>query len=394
MINKQCVELGKAKSIIREIAAFGAMRKPIVGEENVLDFSIGNPSVPAPKEVQDAIVEIIQNNSPVVYHSYSAGAGRDLCRTAVAEDLNKRFGTDYTKDNVFMTNGASTALNAIIKTIIAEEGQEIVIMAPFFPEYTMHIKAQGGVPVIVPVNDKMTINLDGVKEAITSKTQGIIVNSPNNPSGVIYSKEELEALCDILREKEKEYGHPIYIISDEPYREIVLSDELEVPFIPNMYDNTIVAYSWSKSLSLPGERIGYILVPNKVSDKDFFAAVAGAARSIGHVCAPTLFQMVIEKCIGVEPDLEVYKKNRDLLYNSLTDLGYTVAKPDGAFYLFIEAPNKNAMEFAEKAKEYDLLLVPGGGFGSDAYLRLSYCVEPEKCQKAIPVFEKLIAEYK
>lgn len=394
MINQTCVDLGKTKSVIREIAAFGAMRESVVGPENVMDFSIGNPSVPAPQEVQDAIMDIIKNNSPVAYHGYSAGPGRDACRAAVAENLNQRFGTDFTKDCVFMTNGASTALNAIIKVLIAEEGQEIMILAPFFPEYTMHIEAYAGVPVIVPANDKMTINLEGVKAAITPKTQGIIVNSPNNPSGVIYTKEELEALTDILKEKEKEYGHPIYIISDEPYREIVLTDGIEIPFIPKMYDNTIIAYSWSKSLSLPGERIGYVLVPNTVADKDFFAAVAGAARAIGHVCAPTLFQMVIEKCVGVDPDLTVYRENRDLMYNALTEQGYKVAKPDGAFYLFIEAPNKDAMAFAEEAKKYDVLLVPGKGFGADTYLRLSYCVDPEKCKKSIPIFEKLIKECK
>ncbi len=394
MINQRCVQLGTAKSVIREIAEFGAMRKGIVGEENVLDFSIGNPSVPAPHAVQEAILDIIKENSPVVYHSYSAGAGRDKCRTVVAEDLNKRFGTDYTKNNVFMTNGASTALNAIIKTLIAEEGQEVIVMAPYFPEYTMHINVNGGVQVLVPANDKMTLNLEGVKEALSPKTQAIIVNSPNNPSGVIYTREELELLTDLLREKEKEYGHPIYIISDEPYREIVLVEDVEVPFIPNMYDNTIIAYSWSKSLSLPGERIGYVLVPNKVSDKEFYPAVAGAARAIGQVCAPTLFQMVIEKCIDVEADVDAYKENRDILYNALVDQGYKVAKPDGAFYLFIEAPDRDGVKFAEKAKEHDLLLVPGTGFGSSAHLRLSYCVEKEKCEKAIPVFAKLMEDYK
>lgn len=394
MISQDMVKLGTAKSIIRELAGFGAQRAAIVGAENVLDFSLGNPSVPAPKAVQDAIVDIINNYEPKVYHSYSSGAGHNSCRTAIAENLNKRFGTDYTMDNFLMTCGAAASLNIVFKALISSPEDEIMVLAPFFPEYTVFIQGQGGKQVLVPCKDDMQLNLEGIKLALTPNTKAIVVNSPNNPSGVVYTKEEVEGLCELLKEKSKEYGHPIYLITDEPYRELVLIDGLEVPFIPNMYDNTVVCYSWSKSLSLPGERIGYVLVPNTVEDKMLMAAVAGSARVLGYVCAPTLFQMVIERCVDVEPDLTVYKKNRDLLYDGLTKLGYKVAKPAGAFYLFIEAPDGDSEKFSEKAKEYDMLVVPGTGFGSKAHMRLSYCVETEKCEKALPVFEKLMADYK
>lgn len=394
MISKDMVNLGTAKSVIRELAAFGAMRAAEIGEENVLDFSLGNPSVPAPKEVQEAIVEIINENNPKVYHSYSSGAGHNATRKAIADNLNKRFGTDYTMDNLLMTCGAAASLNIVFKALIASPDDEIMVLAPFFPEYTVFIHSQGGKQVLVPCKDDMQLNIEGIREAITENTKAIVVNSPNNPSGVVYSKEEIEALVEILKEKSKEYGHTIYLITDEPYRELVLIDGLEAPFIPNYYDNTIVCYSWSKSLSLPGERIGYVLVPNKIDDKMIMAACAGSARALGYVCAPTLFQMVIERCVDIEPDLTVYKKNRDLLYEGLTKLGYNVAKPAGAFYLFIEAPDGDSETFSEKAKKYDMLVVPGTGFGSKSYMRLSYCVETEKCEKALGVFEKLMNEYK
>lgn len=394
MINQEMVKLGTAKSVIRELAAIGAVRKAEIGPENVLDFSLGNPSVPAPKEVQEAIIDIINSNNPSVFHSYSAGAGHNGCRDAIARNLNKRFGTDYTRDNLFMTCGAAASLNIVLKALISSPSDEVIVLAPFFPEYTVFIHGQGGKQVLVECQDDMQLNLEGVRNAITENTKAVIINSPNNPSGVVYSKEEIEAFVKILEEKSKEFGHSIYVISDEPYRELVLIDGLEVPFVPNYYKNTIVCYSWSKSLSLPGERIGYVLVPNDVDDNMIMPAVGGAARVLGYVCAPTLFQMVIERCIDVEPDLTVYKKNRDILYDGLTKLGYKVAKPAGAFYLFIEAPDGDSEKFSDLAKEKDMLLVPGTGFGSKAYMRLSYCVETEKCEKSLKVFEELMKNYK
>ena len=394
MISEKMIKLGTAKSVIRELAAFGAKRAEEIGAENVLDFSLGNPSVPAPKEVQEAIIKIIEENGPKVYHSYSSGAGHNNTRKAIAENLNKRYNTDYTMDNFIMTCGAAASLSMVFRALTASNEDEIMVLAPFFPEYTVFIQAHGAKQVLVPCKDDMQLNLEGIEKAITKNTKAIVVNSPNNPSGVVYTLDEIKALAKLLEEKSKEIGHPIYIISDEPYRELVLIDGLEVPFIPNYYKNTIVCYSWSKSLSLPGERIGYVLVPNTVEEDYVLAACAGAARSLGYVCAPTLFQLVIEKCIDVKPDLTVYKKNRDLLYDGLTKLGYKVAKPAGAFYLFIESPDGDSEKFSEKAKAYDMLVVPGTGFGSKAHMRLSYCVETEKCEKALEVFEKLMKEYK
>ncbi|MDO4720893.1 MAG: pyridoxal phosphate-dependent aminotransferase [Peptostreptococcaceae bacterium] len=394
MISQDMVKLGTAKSVIRELAAFGAERAAVVGAENILDFSLGNPSVPAPQEVQDTIIDIINNNPPKVYHGYSSGAGHNGCRKAIADDLNKRFGTDYTMNNLLMTCGAAASLNITFRALIASAEDEIIAMAPFFPEYTVFITGQGGKQVVVPAQDDMQLNLEGVRAALTKNTKAIIVNSPNNPSGVVYSEEEIKALAALLKEKSAEYGHPIYIVTDEPYRELVFEEGLVVPFIPNYYDNTVVCYSWSKSLSLPGERIGYVLVPNKVEDPLLMAAVAGAARVLGYVCAPTLFQMVVERCVGVQPDLTVYKKNRDLLYDRLTKMGYKVAKPSGAFYLFVQAPDGDSEKFSEKAKEHDMLIVPGAGFGTKEYVRLAYCVETEKCERSLPIFEKIMAEYK
>ncbi len=394
MISQNMVKLGTAKSVIRELAAFGAQRAAEVGAENILDFSLGNPSVPAPQAVQDAIIDIINHNEPKVYHGYSSGVGHNGCRKAIADNLNRRFNTDYTMDNLLMTCGAAASLNISFRALISSPEDEIICMAPFFPEYTVFIAGQGGKQVVVPAQDDMQMNLEGVRAAITPNTKAIIVNSPNNPSGVVYSEEEIIGLTNILKEKSAEYGHPIYIVTDEPYRELVLMDGVEVPFIPNYYDNTVVCYSWSKSLSLPGERIGYVLVPNTVEDKLLIAAVAGAARVLGYVCAPTLFQLVVERCIDVEPDLTVYKKNRDILYDGLTKLGYKVAKPAGAFYLFVQAPDGDSEKFSEKAKQYDMLIVPGTGFGTKEYVRLAFCVETEKCERAIPIFEKIMAEYK
>ncbi|CAK7015546.1 MAG: Aspartate/prephenate aminotransferase [Peptostreptococcus russellii] len=394
MISQEMVKLGTAKSVIRELAGFGAARAEEIGAENVLDFSLGNPSVPAPKEVQDAIVDIIKNNPPKVYHSYSSGAGLNATRKAIADNLNRRYGTDYTLDNFLMTCGAAASLSIVFKALISSADDEIMVLAPFFPEYTVFIQQQGAKQVLVPAQADMQLNISGIEDAITPNTKAIVVNSPNNPSGVVYSEDEIKKLVEVLSNKSKEYGHTIYLITDEPYRELVLIDGLEVPFLPNYYDNTIVCYSWSKSLSLPGERIGYVLVPNKIDDKMVMAACGGAARALGYVCAPTLFQMVIERCVDVEPDLTVYKKNRDILYDGLTKLGYNVAKPGGAFYLFIEAPDGDSQKFSDRAKEYDMLVVPGDGFGSKAYMRLSYCVETEKCEKALPIFEKLMKEYK
>lgn len=393
MANKKMTSLGKQKSVIRELAGFGAERAKVVGPENVLNFSIGNPSVPAPKEVQEAIIELTKNEKPQAVHSYSAGNGFESTRQAIAENLNKRYGTDYDASNLYMTCGAAASLNISLAALIEEPTDEVVVLAPFFPEYTVFIESQGGKMVLVEARDDMQLHAEDVEKVLTENTRAVLINTPNNPAGVIYSKEALEELAAVLEKKSKEIGHPIYILSDEPYRELVLVDDAEVAWVPNIYDNTVVCYSWSKSLSLPGERIGYILVPGTVEDKDLMPAVGGAGRSLGFVCAPTLMQKVIERCVDVEPDVEVYKKNRDLLFDALTEIGYQVAKPAGAFYLFIKSPDGDSETFSDRAKEYDMLVVPGTGFGSKAFMRLSYCVDTETCKKSIPVFKEMMEKY-
>lgn len=393
MISQEMTNLGTEKSIIRELAAFAATREKEVGEENVLDFSLGNPSVPAPEEVHDAIIDIIENNSPKMYNSYSSAMGFDGTREAVARNLNRRFNTNYTKDNLLLTCGAAASLNIVFKALISSTDDEIMVLTPFFPEYTVYIEAHGAKQVVVPSKDDMQLNIEGIRALITEKTKAVVINSPNNPSGVIYSNEEIKALAELLEEKSKEYGKPIYIVTDEPYRELILVDDIESPFIAGLYRNTVVCYSWSKSLSLPGERIGYVLIPDEVDDKMLMAACGGSSRALGYVCAPTLFQKVIERCVDVEPDLTVYKKNRDILYNGLTELGYKMAKPAGAFYLFIESPDGDSETFSKRAMEYDMIVVPGTGFGSKSHMRLSYCVDTKKCEKAVAVFEKMMNKY-
>lgn len=389
MINKKMHGLGTQKSIIREIAAFGAQRKAEIGPENVLDFSIGNPNVPAPDAVKKAIAEIIENESPVAYNSYTAGNGAPETRKAIADNLNRRFHKNYSPDDVFITCGAAASLNISLQAMVDSEDDEVLVVVPFFPEYKPFIEARGAKMVVVESLDSLQLDLAKIEAAINKNTKGIIINSPNNPAGVVYTEEGIKGLAEVLNKKQKEFGTDIYLISDEPYRELVY-DGTKVPFIPDFYDNTIICYSWSKSLSLPGERIGYILVPPTVTDaKDFMAAVGGSARVLGFVCAPSLMQKVVAKCIDVEPDLTVYANNRNRLYEGLTKLGYKMAKPDGAFYAFIEAPNGDVDKFCEEAKKHEMLLVPAAGFGSPTYVRLSYCVETEKIEKALKVFEEL-----
>ena len=394
MVSQDMLKLGTARSVIRDIFEFGRGRIAEVGEENVLDFSIGNPSVPAPHQVQDAIKEFIEKLEPKAYHSYTSAVGDNGTRTAVAENLNRRFGTKYDMNNIFMTCGAAASLNITFRALIASPDDEIIVVAPFFPEYKVFIEGQGGKMVLIQPDADLNIDMAALEKAITKNTKAMIINSPNNPAGIIYPESNLKALAELLTKKEKEFGASIYLITDEPYRELVYTDD-KVVHMPTLYKNTIICYSWSKSLSLPGERIGYILVPSEADDsKNVYAAVAGAARCLGYVCAPSLFQKVIEKCIDVEPDLTVYKKNRDILVEGLTAAGYRVANPAGAFYLFIETPEKDGDKFYERAKKYDLLVVPGAGFGSKEYVRLAYCVDTAKVEKAVPIFKKLMEEFK
>lgn len=393
MYKKSFVDLGKVRSEIRELFEYGMKRKAEIGAENVFDFSIGNPSVPAPQCVDDAIKELVDNSSSVALHGYTSAQGDAQVRKTIADYINKQFDADVSADNIYMTCGAAASLSIVMNAVLGAD-DECIVIKPYFPEYKAFIERTGAKLVEVDSEDKtFQIDIENMKNAINENTKMVIINSPNNPSGVVYKKENIVALCELLKEKEEEYGHPLFIVTDEPYRELVY-DDIEVPYLINYYDNTFVCYSYSKALSLPGERIGYIVVsPNIVNYEDAYAAVCGAGRSLGYVCAPALWQRVIAKCIDKTSDVSIYKKNRDLFYNALTQMGYECVYPDGAFYLFVKAMEEDSRAFAEKAKKHELLIVPADSFGAPGYVRVSYCVNTKQIEDALPAFEALAKEY-
>ena len=394
MYTESLVKLGKVRSEIREIFEYGNKRKAEIGAENVFDFSIGNPSVPAPKSVDDAIIDLVNNFDSVALHGYTSAQGDAHVRETIANYINDKFGTNVTANNIYMTCGAAASLTIVMNAILQKDG-ECIVFTPYFPEYGVFIERTGAKLVEVKSQEKtFQIDMDNFEKAINEKTKAVIINSPNNPSGVVYTVETIEKMCQLLKKKEEEYGHPIFLITDEPYRELVY-DDTEVPYVINYYDNTFVCYSYSKALSLPGERIGYIVVsPKMIDEEDAYAAVCGAGRALGYVCAPSMLQRVIEKCISDTSDISIYKENRDLLYNALTKMGFECVYPDGAFYLFVKAMGEDAYEFCEKAKEYELLLVPANSFGTPGYVRVSYCVQTKQIEDALPAFEKLAESYK
>ena len=389
MINEKAYNLGANRSCIRDLFEYGCQRAAIVGRENVYDYSLGNPSIPAPDAVNDTIREILSDTDSLAIHGYTSAVGDLSCRKAIADDLNARFDAGVGPEDLFIGCGAAPELTAVFSAL-AVPGGEVLAIAPYFPEYKPFVESAGLTFKVVPPDvPGFQINLSAVESMLTPNTQAIIINSPNNPSGVVYTENTLWALGILLTRKSTEYGHPIYIVSDEPYRELVYG--CEAPFLPNIYPNTVICYSYSKSLSLPGERIGYVLVPKQAEDsKALYAAIAGASRAHGHVCAPSLWQKVIARCAHLRPNLEAYDRNRRALYEGLTAMGYEMAKPDGAFYLFIKAPGGDAVAFSEKAKKKDLLLVPGDGFGCPGYFRICYCVSYEMIRKSLPVFAELI----
>ena len=391
MINKHAYALGANRSCIRDLFEYGCQRAAIVGRENVYDYSLGNPSIPAPEAVNETIREILADTDSLAIHGYTSAVGDLACRKAIADDLNARFDAGVGPEDLFIGCGAAPELTAVFSAL-AVPGGEVLAIAPYFPEYKPFAESAGLTFKVVPPDvPGFQIDLRAVEAMLTPNTQAIIINSPNNPSGVVYHEHILWALAILLTHKSQEFGHPIYIVSDEPYRELAYG--VEVPFLPNIYPNTIICYSYSKSLSLPGERIGYVLVPKQAEDSQaLYAAVAGASRAHGHVCAPSLWQKVIARCAHLRPDLEAYDRNRRALYEALKEMGYEMAKPDGAFYLFITAPGGDAVAFSEKAKKKDLLVVPGDGFGCPGYFRICYCVSPEMIQKSLPVFRELINE--
>lgn len=393
MLSQKMYELGSRRSVIREIFEYAKKRSAEIGSENVFDFSLGNPSVPAPARVEETIRGLLDTCDPIALHGYTSAQGDFGVRDTIAKSINRRFGTRLTADSLYMTVGAAASLSICCKALTVPE-DEFITFAPFFTEYKVFVEAAGAKLIVVPVREKdFQIDPDEFEARINEHTKGIIINSPNNPSGVVYSADTIEAVCDILSRKETEYGHPIYLIADEPYREIVY-DGIQVPYLMNYYKNTLVCYSYSKALSLPGERIGYIAVsPDMEEERRVYAAVCGAGRALGYVCAPSLFQRVAAACVEETADLSVYKENRDLMYRSLTEYGYECVRPDGAFYLFVRALEPDAAAFCERAKKYELLLVPGDDFGCPGYVRIAYCVKTEQIINALPAFKKLVEEY-
>lgn len=396
MVNQKYYGYGTAPSVIRELFAYGLAQAKVVGKDKVYDYSLGNPSIPAPQKVEETIKKLLAEEDSIVLHGYSMAPGFESTREAIAANLRERFSTNAQASEIFMTCGCAPALVSVAKALTTSPDSEFLCVAPYFPEYNVFFTCEGGKVSVVPADtENFQINLAELEARTNENTVAVVLNNPNNPSGVVYTEETLVKIAEILKKKEAEYGHPIYIIADEPYRELVYGG-VKVKFIPEVYDNTIVCYSWSKSLSLPGERIGYVYVPATCQDsKEVYAAIAGAAREIGSVCPPTLIQRVVEECVGCEPDLAAYDENRTLLYEELTSYGYECAKPDGAFYLWVKAPNGDAPAFSEKAKlEHNLLVVPGDGFACPGFFRLSYCVSNEMIKNSLPAFKAMIESYK
>ena len=392
MINRKALALGATRNVIMELAEYGRQRAAIVGKENVYDFSIGNPSVPTPQEVNDTIVDIVRNMDSLAIHSYTAMTGDPTAREAIAQDLNRRFGTDADKDDLFLGCGAAPELVAVIKALACPDA-EFLSIAPYFPEYKPYVEETGSVFRVVPADiPNFQIDFATLESMITPRTTAVIINNPNNPAGTVYSAETIQRLADLLTRKNAEYGHTIYILADEPYRELVY-DGVVTPFIPNIYPHTVVCYSYSKSLSLPGERMGYVYVPKSAADnRDLYSAIVGAARVSGHVCAPSLMQRMITRCAHLQPELTGYDRNRRVLMDALLEYGYEMAKPEGAFYLFVKAPNGDDQSFYKKALEKDLLFVPGAAFGCPGYFRLCYCISYDTIVRSLPLFKQLLEE--
>ena len=394
MIAEKMYELGTKKSTIRTIFEYGRKRAAEVGEENIYDFSLGNPNVPTPEFVKQAAIDILNEMEPCAVHGYTIAPGNPQVRETLAKSINERFGTHFAGKNLFMTAGAAAAITICFKAL-SEPQDEFITFAPFFPEYRCFVESTGAKLVVVPAQtEDFQINFAAFEELLTPHTKAVIMNSPNNPSGAVYSEATIRKLAEILLKKEREYGHAIFIISDEPYREIAY-EGYEVPYVSKYYNDTLVCYSYSKSFSLPGERIGYIVVPDEIADFGrVYGAIAGAGRVLTHVNAPSLWQLAVARCAGRPSDISAYAKNGQLLYQGLIDAGFTCVKPQGAFYLFPKALEEDDYAFCERAKKYDLLLVPGTDFGCPGYFRASYCIRTETIEKSLPIFKKLAAEYK
>ncbi len=390
MIVQQYKDMLSGKSVIRQLSEFATARGQEIGYENVFDYSLGNPSVPTPQEFTDALIEYLQTENPMTLHGYSPSLGITSVREAVADSLNKRFGMNYKKEHIFMTSGAAGAIAHAIRCVTVP-GDEILTFAPFFPEYNPYVNLSGAKLKIVPANMKdFQINFDEFEKMLTEKVMAVLINTPNNPSGIVYSTETIEKLSALLRQKSEQFGHDIYLISDEPYREIVF-DGVDAPFVSKFYDNTFLCYSFSKSLSLPGERIGYIAVNPACKDAETFVNMCGQiSRGIGHNCPPSMIQLGVAKVLDKTSDLSVYETNMNLIYEELIKLGFTCVKPGGTFYIFPKALEEDSIAFCEKAKKYDLILVPADTFGCPGYFRMAYCIDTEKVERSLVALRKFV----
>ncbi|MBD5523636.1 MAG: pyridoxal phosphate-dependent aminotransferase [Lachnospiraceae bacterium] len=394
MIVQKYKDMLQGKSVIRQLSEFATARGAEIGYENVFDYSLGNPSVPTPQKFTDTMIDLLQNRNPMELHGYSQSLGIPAVRDKVAESLNKRFGMNYTGNHIFMTTGAAGAIAHAVRCV-SEPGDEIITFAPYFPEYGPYINLTGATLKVIPADtDSFQINFEAFEEMLTEKVAAVLINTPNNPSGVAYSSETLRKLAAIMTEKEKKYGHDIFLISDEPYREIVFAG-VEAPYPSKFYANTLSCYSFSKSLSLPGERIGYVAVNPECTDAELISTICSQiSRGTGHNCPPSIIQLAVAEVLDLTSDLSVYETNMNILYRELTGLGFECVKPGGTFYMFPKALEEDAVAFCEKAKKYDLVIVPGNTFGADGYVRLAYCIDTEKVERSLEAFRKFVkSEY-
>ena len=391
--NEKMYALGAKRSVIRELFEYGKMRKAAVGEQNVFDFSLGNPSVPAPAAVKDTLIDLLSTESAVAIHGYTSAQGDKGTRDAIAKNYKQEFGFALDPELMYMTCGAAASLTITLNAIVKDPEDEVIAFAPFFPEYRVFAEKAGAKLVVCPPADGLELNVDAFRSLLNKHTRAVIINSPNNPSGVVYPEAQVKAIAAALMEAEDDFGDTIYLISDEPYRALVFDDKKATCF-PKYYDDTVVCYSYSKSLSLPGERIGYIAVSPLASEKqELYLAVCGAGRALGYVCAPALFQRLVKECDGLTADVNVYRQNRDILYSALTEMGFTCAYPSGAFYLFVKAPSGDGNEFSEEAKKLESLVVPSDSFGCEGYVRIAYCVSTDLIRRSLPAFKKLAEKY-
>lgn len=392
MINQEFKDMIQAPSVIRALAGYANKRGQEIGYENVFDYSLGNPSVPVPEELTKTMIELLQNETSSYLHGYSPNPGNPMAREETAKHLNKVFGMDYTMEHIFMTSGAAGAVAHALRCV-TKPGDEVLTFAPYFPEYNPYVNKTGAVLKVVPADtSSFQINFDAFEEMLNPKVMAVLINTPNNPSGIVYSTETIKKLAEILSDKQKEYGHDIFIVSDEPYREIVFAG-VDAPYVSKFYDNTLSCYSYSKSMSIPGERLGYVAVnPHATDAKLIVPMCCQISRGTGHNCPASLIQIAVAKCIDLTSDLSVYETNMNILYKELVDLGFEVVKPGGTFYIFPKALEEDANAFSEKAKKYDLILVPSDSFGVKGYFRMAYCIDTEKVERSLEALRKFVKE--